>query len=121
MEKTIRNQKGFTTVDVVIAMIILALFVPVITSLIYNIGISTKMSERNAKAVNYATQYLEYAKMESFDTIDETTLKNKITLDSGYTAIIKIEQISSTSKKVIAKIQYRIGNEEREISLYTNI
>lgn len=121
MEKNIKNQRGFTTIDAVIATIILTIFVPVMTSLIYNIGISSKMSERTSKAINYATQYLEYAKMESFDTINETTLKNKITLDSGYTVNISIYEINSASKKVTVNIEFNVGKEKRQVSLYTNI
>lgn len=121
MKEKIKSQKGFTTIDAVIATIILAIFVPIMTSLIYNIGISSKMSERNAKAVNYATQYLEYAKMEDFNTISAATLKNKITLDSGYTATIAIDEINSKSKKVTVIIEYSIGKERKQISLYTNI
>lgn len=121
MKKTMKNQKGFTTADAIIAVIIFTIFVPVITTLIYNIGIASKSAERTAKAVNYATQYLEYAKLEDFDTITESGVKNKINLDNGYTATITIQDISSSSKKVTAKIEYNLGKEKKSVSLYTNI
>ena len=121
MKGKFKSQKGFTTIDAVIATIILAIFLPVMTSLIYNIGISARMSERNAKAINYATQYLEYAKMEDSNTINASTLKNKITLDSGYTATININEVNTSGKRITVIIEYSVGKEKKQISLYTDI
>ena len=42
-----------------------------ITTLIYNIGISSKSVERTSKAVNYATQYLENAKMRKGESLSK--------------------------------------------------
>ena len=116
MRKTHKSQKGFTTVDVIIAVIIFAIFVPLITSLIYNIGISSKSIERTAKAVNYATQYLENAKIIGYQNITESNLKNSLVLESGYTADITV-----IGPKVTAVVKYKVGKEEKEVCFYTNI
>ena len=120
MKNKIKNNKGFTTIDIVIAVIILSIFVPVVTSLISSIGTTTASVERKAKAVNYATQYLEYAKMET-TTLDASSLKNRISLDSGYTADITIENNADSTQKVTVDIKYNVGNETKTVSLYINI
>lgn len=119
--KKLKKQKGFTTIDIVIAVVMLTIFVPIITTLIYNIGISSKSAERKAKAVNYATQYLEYAKMSDVRTVTPDEIENLITLEPGYTANITLTSITSTSKKVTVDIEYSVGKETKKISLYTNI
>ena len=116
MEKR-KNQKGFTTIDVIIAVIVFVIFVPLITTLIYNIGISSKSAERTAKAVNYATQYLEYAKMKTPSSININQLENQISLDSGYDADITL----TGDNKITVKITYKVGQEIKSVSLYTNI
>ena len=113
MKRKYKSQKGFTTVDVIIAVIIFAIFVPLI---IYNIGISSKSIERTAKAVNYATQYLENAKIIGYENITESNLRNSIALESGYTADITV-----IGPKVTAVVKYKVGKEEKQVSFYTNI
>ena len=83
MNKKIKNNKGFTTIDAAIAVVVLTIFIPVVTTLIYNIAITSKSVERKAKAVNYAIQYLEYAKMQdaspkNLDTFLDTLESERI-------------------------------------------
>lgn len=117
MKNKIKNHKGFTTIDIVIGVIILTIFVPVISTLIYNIGMSTTETKRSAKAVNYATQYIEYAKMET-SPINTEDLKSKIDLSAGYTANITA---NDSTGKVTVEIKYKVGNEEKSVILYVNI
>ena len=117
MKNKIKNHKGFTTIDIVIAVIILTIFVPVISTLIYNIGMSSTAVQRKAKAVNYAAQYLEYAKMET-RTLNESNLKSRQNLPNGYTANITID---NSTDNVTVEIKYKVGNEENSVVLYVNI
>lgn len=117
MKNKIKNHKGFTTIDIVIAVIILTIFIPIISTLIYNIGVSSTSAQRKAKAVNYATQYIEYAKMET-GTLSASNLKSTQSLANGYTANITIDD---STNKVTVEIKYKVGNEENSVVLYVNI
>lgn len=117
MKNKIKNHKGFTTVDIVIAVVILTIFVPVITTLIYNIGMSSTSAQRKAKAVNYAAQYLEYAKMET-GILNASTIKGKMSLDPGYTADITVDD---STNRVTVEIKYNVGKESNSVILYVNI
>ena len=121
MKKKNINKKVFTTIDIVIAVVMITIFVPIITTLIYNIGISSKSAERKAKAVNYATQYLEYAKTTDSSTVTADEIEGMILLDAGYTSNITITNGTNSQKKVTVEIEYNVGNQTKKISLYTNI
>ena len=49
MNKKIKNNKGFTTIDAAIAVVVLTIFIPVVTTLMYNIGITSKSVEEKQK------------------------------------------------------------------------
>ena len=58
----IKNNKGFVGVDTSIAIIILLIFIPTITAMIYNINKENKNVERKSQALNFAVNVMETAK-----------------------------------------------------------
>ena len=65
-----RNNKGYTGVDISVAMIIILIFIPTIFAVVNNIQRINAKAERQANAVNIATDILEIAKSLNYDGVE---------------------------------------------------
>lgn len=65
-----RNNKGYTGVDISVAMIIILIFIPTIFAVVNNIQRINAKAERQANAVNIATDILEIAKSINYDGVE---------------------------------------------------
>ena len=77
----LRNNKGYTGIDISVAMIIILIFVPTIFGFVYNIQKTKARTERETNAVNIATDVLEVAKSLNYQDIsfeDTSDFKNMI-------------------------------------------
>lgn len=54
-----KGEKGFTTVDISIAMIVVSMFVTIMASILYNVYLSSTEAKRTAVALNYAVDIFE--------------------------------------------------------------
>lgn len=72
----LKNNKGFTTVDVGLAMIVLVIFVVIMTSISYNVYLSSIEAKRTAVALNYAVDIFEHIGELDYDEV--TVEGNKI-------------------------------------------
>ena len=59
MKKYIKRENGFTSVDAVIAMMIVVIFVTIMSSGMYSVYISQTEAKRTAVALNYAVDIFE--------------------------------------------------------------
>lgn len=66
----LRNNKGYTGVDISVAMIIILIFIPTIFAVVNNIQRLNAKAERQANAVNIATDILEIAKSINYDGVE---------------------------------------------------
>ena len=64
----LREEKGFTGIDISIAVIIILIFIPTIFGVIYNSSKSRQIANRQATSINKAVEILEEAK--GFGTTD---------------------------------------------------
>lgn len=142
----IKNNKGITGVDITIAIIILALFVSLITSMFYNVTIIGRTVNRKAEAVYIAIQVIEAAKQIGYDELptgetDETTSltleelntkleENAITLKNGYSVDIKVENyrkikgdltLEDILKRITVTVNYKEQKKEQSVELNTVI
>lgn len=90
----LRNNNGYTGIDISVAMIIILIFIPTIFGIVYNIQRINGKAERQSNAVNIATDILEIVKNLNYDDIDisdsgllKTQLENKYTSSSQNTEI----------------------------------
>lgn len=60
MEINLRSKKGFTTVDLSIAMIVIMIFVVIMTSISNSVYSSSMEAKRTAVALNYAVDIFEH-------------------------------------------------------------
>lgn len=93
----IKNNKGFVGVDTSIAIIILLIFIPTITAMIYNINKENKNVERKSKALNFAVNVMETAKGIGMKDLTLENMEKEIT--NLYST--EIQQNSNTTDGII--------------------
>ena len=93
----IKNNKGFVGVDTSIAIIILLIFIPTITAMIYNINKENKNVERKSQALNFAVNVMETAKVIGTKDLTLENMEKEIT--NLYSA--EIQQNSNTTDGII--------------------
>ena len=81
----LKNNKGYTGIDVSVAMIIILIFIPTIFGIIYNLQRIRVRTEREANAIDIATDVLEIAKnLEYTDVVISNQNEFKTKLDTRY-------------------------------------
>lgn len=60
MKIKLKDKKGFTSVDLTLAMIVVIIFAVIMTSISYNMYLSSTEAKRTAVAVNYAVDIFEH-------------------------------------------------------------
>lgn len=73
--KFIKEQKGFVMSDALLAVLILIMFTGLITSLIYNIVLTSKRIKINSQEIAYITEVFNYAEIIDYE---EVTTQNLI-------------------------------------------
>lgn len=85
----LKNNKGYTGVDISVAMIIILIFIPTIFGIVYNIQKTNTYVERESEAVKIATDIIEKAKSFEYSNLELTSLYQELLnnnyLESSYT------------------------------------
>ena len=125
----LKSNKGITGIDATIAIVILMIFVPLVTTLFSNIYNITKKANRKVTATNIAIQVIESIKQQyEYDKIPEGTITNdKIfstsyyeSLPKGYN-IVTVVNRQENYKEVTATITYSENIGKEEVVLKTKI
>ena len=124
-----KNNKGFTGVDVAIGVIIFTIFISVVAAMFYNISTSQKRVERKAEATNIAINVIESMKaMDFYDLEEDTTLDdinnqiaNKIDVPNGYKVTVGVDNTTykDVLKIISVKVEYENGNQSEDVHLET--
>lgn len=105
----LKNNKGFVGVDTSIAIIILLIFIPTISAIIYNINKENNNVQRKAQALNFAVNVMEIAKGIEPKELTMEKLETEITefykLD---TAISNTNMTDGTINITKDKISYNL-------------
>lgn len=133
----LRDNKGVTGTDISVALIVVVLFVGIISTLVYNFGMSSKAVNRKAEATNIAITKIEELKAvktaEAYDNLpqEKTVYKNEKgqTVESGpYKVTTKITKYSDLKQGIqdvikIAKVtvEYSVGKGQESIDISTVI
>ena len=67
-----KSEKGITTIDITVAIILITLFVAIIATLMYQINANSASTKRNSEATSYAIAEIEKLKAQDFDTLVDT-------------------------------------------------
>ena len=138
-----KSERGITTIDITVAIILITLFVAIIAILMYQINANSASTKRNSEATSYAIAEIEKLKAQDFDTLvdtDETTNQFENITDettnqaTGYSKRITItdyaiwpENIDDETivpglvKQVTVEIAYQDGDTMQTVDLSTVI
>ncbi|MBO4293061.1 MAG: hypothetical protein J5881_01550 [Clostridia bacterium] len=143
--KFLKNENGFTLIDIIIALIIILLFMSIISVLFFNITKSSKEIERESQATYIATNILESYKAKKYDDIPIVTDKEikdgeivvdgqTIQVQEGYTALVTVENYVPTGevvanapaqndlvKKITVTVKYKLANSEKQVQLQSSV
>ena len=132
-----KSEKGFTGIDIAIAVVVLFLFVSLIAFLSYGINSLTKEIELKSTATEIAVEEIENLKSQwDFEDIANRSIANgnseyikaeEITNPKGFYRTITIEDYADKAegktpglvKKVTVKIQYMFKGNEEGVELST--
>ena len=68
----IKNQEGFTSIDLTISIILITLFVALIVAIMYTINANFISIQRKTEATNYAINEIESLKAQNFEDLQDT-------------------------------------------------
>lgn len=133
----IKSERGITTIDITVSIILITLFVAVIATLMYSLNSNTDALERRTIATNYAIDTIEELKAQAFSDLQDTDEQNNSfeNIDStGYSRKITIIDyanlpensedntiLSGLVKKVTVEIAYKEGDTTQTVELSTVI
>ena len=69
MRTNLKGKKGFTTIDLLMSMMIVVIFASVMASVSYNTYLSSIEAKRTATALNYAVDIFEHIGILNFDEV----------------------------------------------------
>ena len=124
-----KNEKGFTGVDIAISVVILMVFVTVITSMFYNLTVTSKRIERKTEATSIAIKTIETMKILEFDKLTEgmdledinNLISDKIEVPNGYTVTVSVDNstYADVIKIISVQVGYKLGKQEETINIET--
>ncbi len=133
----IKSERGITTIDITVSIILITLFVAVIATLMYSLNSNTDALERRTIATNYAIDTIEELKAQAFSDLQDTDEENNTfeNIDAtGYSRKITIIDyanlpensedntiLSGLVKKVTVEIAYKEGDTTQTVELSTVI
>ncbi len=137
---SIKKNRGFTTADIVVAIVVMMIFVGMIATLFYNFYLSTTAKNRNAMATNYIVDVIEEIKAMNYDEVqkdtqDSNSINNLIQqleatkqIPKEYIITGEIQKYNetegNTDKKDLVKIltirvEYSLGKKTEKIEIST--
>ena len=123
------NEQGFSGVDLVVAMAVIVIFVPLISTLFVNIYMNWMTTKRNAQANAYATQIIETVEGMYYDEVTQEALDKVVTdlnIPSGYQVEATITNYNEEDaskedlvKTVTISISYNVDKQLENVTMQT--
>ena len=142
-----KNQKGYTVVDIAISVVVITIFIALIGTLVFNFNSNSNEIEYRSKALDYAINEIERLKtldinnqeiIDSETATSEDKVEEKEILDNdkgtGYYEKIEVVDakdimsdsdlggrvgVSGLVKKVTVTISYQFRNQLKSVELST--
>lgn len=125
----LKNNKGFTGVDIAIATVILIVFISLIAAMFYNLSITSKKIQRKTIATNLAIETIEGMKVVNFSDLNEPMTVEKINqltgkdikVPAGYTVTTSIDNTTypDAIKIIKAEVTYTEKNNDEKVEIET--
>ena len=105
-----KNNKGYTGIDISIAMIIILVFIPTIFGIVYNLQKIRSRTERETIAVNIATDVLEIARSLNYSEvfISNENSEFKTLLNNKYSSLEISNNTVNFNYSDVNNIHYKI-------------
>ena len=105
-----KSNKGYTGIDISIAMIIILIFIPTIFGIVYNLQKARARTEREAVAINIATDVLEIAKSLNYSevSISNENSEFKTLLNNKYSNLQNSNNTVNCNYSDVNNIHYKI-------------
>ena len=138
----IKEEKGFTGIDIAISLIVITIFIAMIANLIANINLTAQDTNRKTIATSYAVQEIEKIKAQGYiesyeykgitkeDILKEEDIYNGSEF-TGYNKKVVIKDyilvVNDTTKKsnivkeINVNISYKVGNKEKNVKISTYV
>ena len=137
---SIKGNRGFTTADIVVAIVVMMIFVGMIATLFYNFYLSTTAKNRNAMATNYIVDVIEEIKAMNYDEVqkdtqDSNSINNLIQqleatkqIPKGYIITGEVQKYNETEGNTVKKdlvkiltirVEYSLGKKTEKIEIST--
>lgn len=129
--KNIKQNKGFTTADIVVAVIIITIFVAIIANVFYNYYLTSSAKNRNAIATNLIIDILETAKSMKYEDISQESIEAQIenqSIPKEYTVTAELSKYNEIEgnyakedliKILKVKVEYRLADKTEKIEIST--
>lgn len=111
MKINMKSKKGFTTVDLTIAMIVVLIFVVIMTSISFNVYSSSTEAKRTAMALNYAVDIFEHIGVLDFGEVSASYEILEVESLKG------LEYTDVSSSGVIDKVSGKMGTYNIELQI----
>lgn len=125
--KKTKSDKGISIIDIIIAMMILCIFVGVVGSLFYQIGLNSNLIKMNAVAVHYAVKLAEDIDVMPYEKIDNSlnaSLNTDYEVPEGFNMSIEVEKYNKDDpekadiiKIVTININYSCYDQDRSYKI----
>lgn len=127
------NNKGFTTGDIIIAIMLIVIFVSIITSSFYNYYISSQAKTRRTIATNAVIDVIENIEAMEYDSVSQSSVNTLIenfiqdgTIPSEYkvsATLQKYNEVENNKDKLDlikilnVKVQYTLNQKEETFEI----
>ena len=128
-----KNEKGFTTADIIISLMIIVIFMSVIISGFYNYYIASTGVSRNSAALSYTINVIEAVEEMNYTDVTQENVNEKIqqlysnkSISDAYEVSAIIQKYNNTEgnigKKDLVKIltvnvNYKVGDKTEQIQI----
>ncbi len=126
MKDFLRSQKGYTGVDLAVAIVILSIFTLLISTIFVNIYMQYTEASRSAAATSYATAIAEnidkiyYQDVTQGSSAISTAIQNA-NLPNGYNAEVNVSSAIDAGKDLVKNIEimvtYKVGSNTKNITI----
>ena len=129
----IKSEKGITGIDITVSILVIAIFISLIGTLIFNINAQSASIERRTEATYQAVNLIEEMKGKTIEELEALTEAEKSGYIGGTSYTKQIEVVdykdlteenkeddtiqSGILKKVTVRVMYKDGKNTEEISL----
>lgn len=133
-----KNQKGYTGVDIAISVVVITIFIALIGTLVFNFNSNSNEIEYRSKALDYAINEIERIKtldIDNVESVEDTEIKED-SKGTGYYEKIEVVDakdimsdsdlggragVSGLVKKVTVTVSYQFRNQTKSVELSTII